>query len=107
VVLPFTFNLSLLCYSRFQEQIHSKRSCLLICLVNILFIYILSLTLFWSFLMTASYKYAWIVSPFGLILSIFFVFIFLKTYRCKFLLNTNEMTNQTSGVNSKLLAEQA
>jgi hypothetical protein len=56
--------------------------------------------------MTASYKLAWIISPFGLILAIFSIFLFIKSQRLRIedfklmsLINKN-LVNQD---NSKLM----
>lgn len=103
MVFPLTYSLSSLCYYRYQQQMNSQRSRLRIYFVYILFLYVLSLTLLWSFLMTVSYKYAWILSPFGLILPIYFLSLFVKCYRFKVLLKTN----QTDEVSFKLLDQQS
>ncbi len=51
--------------------------------VYVIFGYTFLFVLFWSFVTTASYKLAWILSPFGLTLAIFSLFLYIKSKRLK------------------------
>ncbi len=60
--------------------------------------------------MTSSYKLSWILSPFGLILIIFSIFLYIKSHRLKledfklkFSTKTNEIIQPINQDNSKLL----
>ena len=49
--------------------------------VYIIFVYTILFVSFWSFMNTASYKLAWIISPFGLTLAVFSFILYLKSKR--------------------------
>lgn len=57
--------------------------CFRIYSVYILFIYSFVLILFWSFVTTASYRFAWILSPFGVFLPICSMLLFIQSHRLK------------------------
>lgn len=105
-VIPFTFTLSSVCFYRYNRQVQLNSSifkyrfnpCFRIYTVYIIYIYSLFFILFWSFIMTASYKFSWIISPFGSILIIFSIVLYIKSHRLKIedfkLIEINEVINQ-------------
>jgi len=87
-LLPLTYTLSSSCYYRYnqlQTNVQLSESYWTrfkrIFTVYILFIYSFAFVVFWSYMTTASYKYAWILSPFGLILSLFSLGLYVQTKR--------------------------
>ncbi|CAF4143728.1 unnamed protein product [Rotaria sordida] len=90
-IFPLTYSLSSSCFYRYIQQLESNTRiikyhfnyCYRIYTIYILFIYTLVFILFWSFLMTASYKLSWILSPFGLILVLFSLILYVKSHRLK------------------------
>ncbi|CAF4578717.1 unnamed protein product [Rotaria sp. Silwood2] len=87
---PLTLCLCASCYSRYillQSRISVAESqcnrVLRIFTVYILFGYTVLFVLYWSFVSTASYKLAFIISPFGLPLAIFSLFLYVKSKRLK------------------------
>jgi len=89
-LLPFTFCLSSSCYHRYnqlQSSINLSESrwnrFLRIFTVYIIFGYTILFVLFWSYVTTASYTLAWIISPFGFTLAIFSAILYIKSQRLK------------------------
>ncbi|CAF4268771.1 unnamed protein product [Rotaria socialis] len=89
-LFPLTSCLCSSCYYRYvqlQSSIHLTESnchrAFRIYTVYLIFIYTVVFVLFWSFMSTASYKLAWIISPFGVALAAFSSFLFLKSKRLK------------------------
>lgn len=89
-LLPLTLCLCSSCYYRYV-QLQSSTSlvesfcnrAIQIFTVYILFGYTILFVLYWSFMTTASYKLAFIISPFGLPLAVFSVFLYIKSKRLK------------------------
>ena len=87
-LFPFTFCLCSSCfyrYTRLQSGPHLHESVshryFRIFTVYLVFGYTILFILFWSYLTTASVKFGWILSPFGLTLSIFASFLYIKSCR--------------------------
>ncbi|CAF3242403.1 unnamed protein product [Rotaria socialis] len=114
-LFPLTYTLSSSCFYRYHQQLQLNTNivkyrfnrCCQLYSVYIVFINTSAIILFWSFLMTASYKLSWIISPFGLILVLFSMILYLKSHRLKIedfkLKKTNEIINSTNQDNSKLI----
>lgn len=89
-LFPLTFGLSSSCYHRYNQLQSSLNICesrwnrfCRIFTVYIIFGYTFLFVLCWSFVTTTSYKLAWIISPFGLTLALFSLFLYIKTKRLK------------------------
>ncbi|CAF1350298.1 unnamed protein product [Rotaria sp. Silwood1] len=90
-LFPLTFSLSSSCFYRYNQQYELNRSMNKYYLNNyyriytiyIIFIYTLVFIIFFSLLMTASYKLSWIISPFGFILILFSLILYIKSHRLK------------------------
>ncbi|CAF0776147.1 unnamed protein product [Adineta steineri] len=87
---PLTLCLCSSCYYRYNQLQSSlnltESRCdrhIRIFTVYILFVYSLLFILFWAFVTTASYKLAFFLSPFGLTLAIFALFLYIKSRRLK------------------------
>lgn len=108
-LLPLTYTLSSSCYHRYnqlQTNVNLSESrwnrFKRIFTVYILFVYSFAFVLFWSFVTTASYKYALILSPFGLILSLFSLGLYIQTKRLTIeQFRFPQMTNQTDEISSE------
>ncbi|CAF0716595.1 unnamed protein product [Adineta steineri] len=117
-LFPFTYCLSSSCYYHYkqiqsnnnnQRKSHFSRY-FRISIVYILFIYILLYVLFWSYVMTGSFKLGFILSPFGLLLIIFVIVLYIKTQRLQLkdfkllsLNKTNEILRPNTEENFKLV----
>ncbi len=84
--------------------------CVRIYTVYILFVYSLVFLLLWSFIMTASYTFGWIISPFALMLIVSTIILYIKSHRLKIedfkllsLRKTNGIKNLINQDNSKLI----
>ncbi|UJR16488.1 hypothetical protein I4U23_003391 [Adineta vaga] len=89
-LIPLTLSLSSSCYYRYQQLqssanlVESHRDRLIrILTVYILFIYSILFVLFWAYVTTASYKLAFLLSPFGLTLAIISLLLYIKSKRLK------------------------
>ena len=89
-LFPFTFSLCSSCYYRYNQLQSSSNLAesrwdrfSRIFTVYIIFAYTIFFVLFWSFVTTASYKLAWILSPFGLTLALFSLFLYIKSKRLR------------------------
>ncbi|CAF4675456.1 unnamed protein product, partial [Rotaria sp. Silwood1] len=90
-LFPLTFSLSSSCFYRYNQQYELNRSIIKyyfnnyyrIYTIYIIFIYTLVFIIFFSLLMTASYKLSWIISPFGFILILFSLILYIKSHRLK------------------------
>ncbi|CAF3775166.1 unnamed protein product [Rotaria magnacalcarata] len=114
-LFPLTYTLSSSCFYRYHQQLQLNTNivkyrfnrCCRLYSVYIVFINTSAIILFWSFVMTASYKLSWIISPFGLILVLFSMILYLKSHRLKIedfkLKKTNEIINSINQDNSKLI----
>ncbi|CAF1094303.1 unnamed protein product [Adineta ricciae] len=113
IVFPYTHCLSSLCYYRYKQLESSTNlikfyfsRCGRIFTIYILFVYTISFLMFWSFVMTASYRFGWILSPFGLILIAFAIFLYLHAHRLKCgdfkLLTSQSSTEIMNSNNSKV-----
>lgn len=87
-LFPYTFCLCSSCfyrYTRLQSNRNLNESAsdrsVRILTVYIIFGYTILFLLFWSYLTTASVKFGWILSPFGLTLSIFASFLYIRSCR--------------------------
>ncbi|UJR30002.1 hypothetical protein I4U23_017548 [Adineta vaga] len=116
-LFPLTNCLSFLCYYRYKQlQSNTNRiklyfsRCWRILTVYILFLYTISFLTFWSFVITASYKFAWILSPFGLILIALTILLYIQVHRLKFedfhLLISNNSTEIITSPNSKIYEQE-
>ena len=102
-----TFCLSSSCFYRYNQLTHLIQSqfnrCFRIYSVYILFMYSFALILLWSYVATASYKFAWILSPFGIVLPICSILLFIQSHRLKvedFKLYSPKKLNQISYENN-------
>ncbi|CAF4158500.1 unnamed protein product [Rotaria sp. Silwood2] len=107
-LFPFTLCLCSSCYYRYiqlQSSINLAESncnrAVRIFTAYVLFVYAVLFVLFWSYVTTASYKLALIMSPFGFILAIFSLFLYVKSKRLKmedfkFQSTTNDQDNSIS-----------
>lgn len=89
-LVPLTLCLSSSSFYRFSElqssyDVRESRFDFLVRLISvqIFFVYSLLFLAQWSFGATASYKFAWILSPFGVPLMVFSSFLYWKTKRLK------------------------
>lgn len=89
-LFPFTFCLSSSCYYRYNQLqsntnlVESRWNRVLrIYSVYVIFGYTFLFVLFWAFVTTASYKLAWFISPFGLTLALFSLFLYIKSQRLR------------------------
>lgn len=105
-LFPLTLCLCSSCYYRYNElqsSLHLAESrCdrfFRIFTVYIIFGYTLFFVLFWSLVTTASYRLAWLLSPFGLTLAIFSLFLYIKSKRLKIqdFRFQSTITNEVSG----------
>lgn len=102
-----TFSLSSSCFYRYNQFTHLIESplnrCFRIYSVYILFIYSFGLSLFWSLASTASYRFAWFLSPFGVFLPICSMLLFIQSHRLKFEDFQLFSTRKINENNSKLI----
>ncbi|CAF2727309.1 unnamed protein product [Rotaria sp. Silwood2] len=90
-LFPLTSSLSSSCFCRYNQQLESNtkmvkyhfNNCYRIYSVYILYIYTFVFIIFFSLLMTASYKLSWIISPFGFLLILFSLVLYVKSHRLK------------------------
>ncbi|CAF3963454.1 unnamed protein product, partial [Rotaria sp. Silwood2] len=124
-LIPLTLCLCSSCYNRYIQlqpiaslnESYCNRA-IRILTVYILFGYALLFVLYWSYMNTASYKLAWILSPFSLILAIFSFYLYGKSkqlkigdfkllqsttnsYHCSIRRNTIEMDNGQNIITSR------
>ncbi|CAF0901873.1 unnamed protein product [Adineta ricciae] len=106
-LIPLTLSLSSSCYYRYQQlqssvnlaESRCDRS-MRIFTVYILFIYSILFVLFWAYITTASYKLAFILSPFGLTLGILSLLLYIKSQRLK--LSDFRFQTATDDLNSSI-----
>ena len=87
-LFPLTYSLSCSSYYRYNELQSNRRMneshwnrAIRIWSVYIIFGYTFLFVLFWSFVTTASYSLAWILSPFGITLALFSLVLYVMSQR--------------------------
>jgi hypothetical protein len=114
-LFPLTFTLSSTCfyrYMQFQTTSSHLNRCFKIYSVYVVYAFTLFIILLISFMTTASYNFSWIISPFGLLLPIFSIILYIKCHRLKIedfklikLIKTNQIGNEEQ--QSMLLADKS
>lgn len=88
-IIPLTYTLGSICLYRYEQIQSNERNqqqsscyrCLYIYRVYVLFILTIILFILSSIGITISYRFSWFISPFGLPLIVFSIFLYIKTHR--------------------------
>lgn len=107
-LFPYTYSLSCSSYYRYQKVqssigISESRwnQIIRISSVYIIFGYTFLFVLFWSYITTASYTLAWILSPFGISLGLFSLYLYIRSQRLQLtdfrIQRSEELLNESNG----------